>query len=392
MIEFDPFSEAYFDDPFRIYKQLRDEAPCLYMEQYDTFFLSRFEDIWDAVSNPLMSHRRGTTSMELLLGQPRHEVALSSMVPPAHTELRRALAPHFMPGAVRRLEPRAREFTEQIFDEAMERDGADANTELGRRLSARVAFMILGLPLEDAEMAGDKVTATFDREEGVQGDTDTAQDARGDLNQYLASMLEERRRKPQAGGLVEDLLAFRFEGEPLPDSQILSNLFLLVVGGTETLPKVFAGMAYQLFLHPDQRAELAADPSLTKAAFWEGLRYEMPTLMLGASAEAETEICGGVKVREGQKLMHLWVSANRDEREFPDPDRFDIHRNAPRILTFNHTRHRCLGANVAQMEGRLLVDELLRRAPDYWVDEEKIERIRSEFFRGYANMPLRLRG
>jgi cytochrome P450 len=391
MIEFDPFSEAYFDDPFSVYKQLRDEAPCLYMEQYDTFFLSRFQDIWDAVSNPLMSHRRGTTSMELLLGEPRHEVALSSMVPPAHTELRGVLARHFMPGAVRRLEPRAREYTEQIFDEAMERGSADANTELGRRLSARVAFMILGLPLEDADMAGDKVTATFDREAGVQGDTETAQDARGDLNEYLASMLEERRRKPQPGGLLEDLLAFRFEGRALPDSQVVSNLFLLVVGGTETLPKVFAGMAYQLFRHPDQRAELAADPSLTKTAFWEGLRYEMPTLMLGAAAEADTEICGGVKVRQGQKLMHLWVSANRDEREFPDPDRFDIHRNAPRILTFNHSRHRCLGANVAQMEGRLLVDELLRRAPDYSVDEEKIERIRSEFFRGYANMPLRLR-
>jgi cytochrome P450 len=294
-----------------------------------------------------------------------------------------------MPRAVRRLAPATAAFTTQLFDEALERGHADANTDLARRVSARVAFMILGLPDEDADAAGAQVTATFDREEDTKGDTSAAHAARADLNEYLACILEERRRKPRPGGLIEDLLSFRFEGKPLPDSQILSNLFLLVVGGTETLPKVFAGMAYQLFRHPDQRAELAADPSLTQAAFWEGLRYEMPTLMLGASAEADTTLCGDLKIREGQKVMHLWVSANRDEREFPDPDRFDIHRNAPRILTFNHTRHRCLGANVAQMEGQVLVDELLRRAPDYWVQEDAVERIRSEFFRGYARMPLR---
>ena len=211
MIEFDPFSESYFDDPFSIYKQLRAEAPRLYLEQSDTFFLSRFEDIWDAVSNPLMSHRRGTTSMELLLGQPRHEVALSSMIPPAHTELRKLLAPHFMPRAVRRLAPATAAFTTQLFDEALERGHADANTDLARRVSARVAFMILGLPDEDADAAGAQVTATFDREEDTKGDTSAAHAARADLNEYLACILEERRRKPRPGGLIEDLLSFRFE-------------------------------------------------------------------------------------------------------------------------------------------------------------------------------------
>ena len=162
----------------------------------------------------------------------------------------------------------------------------------------------------------------------------------------------------------------------------------MVVGGTETLPKVFAGGLFQLAKHPDQRKELAGDLSLAADAFWEMLRFEMPTLMLGACAEQETEIGGGTRISKDQKVMHLWVSANRDEREFGEPDRFDIHRRAPRILTFNHARHRCLGAHIAQMEGRVLLEELLVRAPEYAVDEANAVRIRSEFFRGFDRLPL----
>jgi cytochrome P450 len=162
----------------------------------------------------------------------------------------------------------------------------------------------------------------------------------------------------------------------------------MVIGGTETLPKVFAGGVYQLYKHPDQRAELASDLGLARDAFWEMLRVEMPTLMLGACAEQETEIGGGTKISRGQKIMHLWVSANRDEREFDEPDRFDIHRKAPRILTFNHARHRCLGAHIAQMEGRVLLEELLVRAPEYEIDEGAAVRIRSEFFRGFEQLPI----
>src|SRR5262249_58083863 len=136
-----------------------------------------------------------------------------------------------------------------------------------------------------------------------------------------------------------------------------------------TARMVCAGGIYPRGPHPHRRADPPAAPRLARDAFWEILRTEMPTLMLGATAEVATEICGGTPVKAGQKVMHLWVSANRDEREFPDPDRFDIHRRAPRILSFNHARHRCLGAHVAQMEGRILLEELLARAPDFEVDE-----------------------
>lgn len=391
MVEFDPFAESYFDDPFPVYRQLRDEAPAYYSEQLDCYFLSRFEDIWNAVSSGHFSHRKGTNSQDLLIGR-MPNLALSSMVPPDHTALRRALYPHFSPASTRSLEPSVRTWTRQFLDEAMERGEVDANRELARRISARVAFKIIGLPLEEADSAAASVGAAFDRSKGVKGPTEAALDAQKGLHGYLEEFIQRRKGMSAQGDLFDTLLSFELRGERLPDAQLLSNLYLLVIGGTETLPKVFAGGAYQLWKHPDQRAELAADPSLSHDAFWEILRYEMPTLMLGACAEEPTEICGGTKIPAGQKIMHLWVSANRDEREFENPDRFDIHRRAPRILTFNHARHRCLGAHVAQMEGRVLLEELLARTPEFEIDETRAVRIRSEFFRGFDSLPIVVRG
>ena len=387
MLEFDPYAEEYFDDPFAVYRRLRDEAPDYYHRELDCFFLSRFEDIWQAVSSGHFSHRQGTNSGDLLIGKPP-KLALSSMVPPRHTALRKLLYPHFSPSSTRALEPFVRGLAREFVREGLEQGEIDANTGLARRISSRVAFRIIGLPLEDADRAAALVASGFDRSAGVKGATNTAMQAQASLQDYLGDAVAERRRRPGPGDLLDRLIAFEIDGRPLPDAQLVSNLNLLVVGGTETLPKVFAGGAYQLWLHPDQRAELVADPGLVPDAFWEILRYEMPTLMLGASAEVDTEICGGTPVKAGQKVMHLWVSANRDEREFPEPDRFDIQRRAPRILTFNHARHRCLGAQVAQLEGRVLFEELLAAAPDYAVAEDRIVPIRSEFFRGYDALPI----
>jgi len=389
MIDFDPFSEEYFDDPLPIYRRLRDEAPAYHHEGLDCFFLSRFEDVWRAVASGHFSHRFGTNTQDLLAGV-LPQRALSSMVPPAHTALRSCMLPYFSPSAARALEGFVREWVAKLLDEALERGEIDANRDLARRVSARVAFQTIGLPLEDADEAAARVQTAFHRAAGVKGPTETAFAAQRSLHEYRQQRIAERLARPGRGTLLDDLTSFEFEGERLPEQELLANLYLLVVGGTETLPKVFAGGVYQLWRHPDQRAELAADPGLSRAAFWEILRTEMPTLMLGATAEIATEICGGTPVKAGQKVMHLWVSANRDEREFPDPDRFDIHRRAPRILSFNHARHRCLGAHVAQMEGRILLEELLARAPDFEVDEARAVRIRSEFFRGFESLPIRL--
>jgi cytochrome P450 len=387
MIEFDPFSEAYFDDPFPIYKRMRDEAPDLYLEKYDCFFLSRFGDIWDAVSDPRFSHRKGTNSQDLLVGR-MPERALSNLVPPEHTALRKALAPYFTLNAAKNLEPRVRDCVRSILDEQAARGVFDVIRDFASRVAARVTFTLIGLPIEDADRVIADIAEVFDRVPGQEGPTATALAATARIHDYLSAAVQERIRHPRKGDLLAELVDFEWEGRRYEPPELIANLYLLVVGGTETLPKVLSGTLHQLALHPDQRAEVVANPALAKHAFWEGLRVEMPTLMLGAIAEEDAEICNGTKVNQGQKVMHLWASANRDEREFRDPDRFDIHRRASRILSFNHGTHRCLGANLAQLEGRVMLEEILALAPRYEVLEGEVVRLRSEFFRGFKTFPI----
>jgi cytochrome P450 len=387
-MEFDPYSEDLFADPFPIYKRLRDEARDLYLKQYDCFFLSRFEDVHNACRNKAFSHARGTTPMTLLQGYPPPPRALSSMVPPEHTALRASLNPDFMPTAARAIEAKAREVVGGYLDELMPQGTFDVNGDFAQRLAVYLTLLIIGLPTRDADWVASQVKLAFNRVPGVKGPTAAANRANQNLQDYAWQGIAERRRRPQGSGVLEKLMSFEFEGKKLPDEELISNIFLLIIGGSETVPKAFAGAVYQLWRSPGQRAELVADPELAHDAFWEAVRTDMPTLMLGASADIDTEICGGTRVRAGQKIMHLWASANRDEREFADPDRFNIHRRAPRIVSFNPGRHICLGIHVAQLEGRVMLQELLARIPDYEIDEGRAVSLRSEMFRGFQSLPI----
>jgi cytochrome P450 len=388
LVDFDPYSEALFADPFPVYKRLRDEARDLYLERYDCFFLSRFEDVHNACRNKDFNHARGTTPMTLLQGQPVPGRALSSMVPPEHTALRAQLNPDFYPAAVRALEDECRGVVRGYLDALIPQGTFDVNGDFAQRLAVYMTLRIIGLPVEDADWVAGQVKLAFDRAPGVRGPTEAAHRANRNLQDYARRAVEERRRKPKGYGVLEKLMDFEFEGRKLPDEELIANIFLFIIGGSETVPKAFAGAVWQLAEHPDQRADVAADPALAHDAFWEAVRTDMPTLMLGATAEADTEICDGTKVRAGQKVIHLWASANRDEREFPDPDRFDIRRRAPRIVSFNPGRHICLGIHVAQLEGRVMLQELLARVPDYAIDEGRAVRLRSEMFRGFQRLPI----
>lgn len=386
---FDPYSEQMFEDPFPTYSKLRDNEPAYYAPEFDCFFLSRFQDVHDACRNTAFTHASGTTPDTLLLGREVPVRALSSLTHREHLTLRSTLSGDFFPAAARRMEEQTRQTVSQWLDEAMERGTLDVQADLAGRLAVHVALSMAGLPVEDAEWVAARVRDAFDRVPGVRGQTPTARQAAVELNAYAADAIADRRRNPREGGVIAKLLSYEYEGRPMPDEEVIANLFLLIIGGSETMPKVFAGLIAQLAEHPDQRAAVAADPGLADDAVWEALRTEMPTLMLGATAEKNTVICGDTHVRAGQKIMHLWAAANRDEREFADPDRFDIRRKAPRIISFNPGRHICLGMHIAQMEGRVLLRELLARSPEYEVDLANAKRVRSEMFRGFAELPIR---
>ena len=163
----------------------------------------------------------------------------------------------------------------------------------------------------------------------------------------------------------------------------------LLAGATETFPKLAASSVYRLWQHPDQREALARDPIRILGALRECLRIDMPTQM-SMRRVTQPLTLHGEHLEPGQSVMLMWASGNRDEREFCEPDRFDISRPSGRTLSFGGGIHRCIGANLAELQGRVMLEELLRRAPEYEIEESGIQREATAFFQGYSRMPLRL--
>jgi len=210
---------------------------------------------------------------------------------------------------------------------------------------------------------------------------------------YLEAASRDRRASWQeSGDALDTLTRFRDEeGQLLSDERIARHLLLLVVGATETFPKAFANALLRFEEHPDQRRDLCADPSLIPMALQEVLRFDTPTQWLGRTVIRDFEMHGHT-FRAGQPVIMLFPSANRDPREFEAPDRFDVHRNPPRILTFGHGDHRCLGNHMAQMEGKVLLEEVLARFPEYGVLHEELVRPPTEFVQGYSHFPIAFQG
>jgi len=223
----------------------------------------------------------------------------------------------------------------------------------------------------------------------VPGISAAGEAAHAELDAYLVELVAERRATRGDGppDLIDDLCAYDGAHGPLDDAEIATQLATLFIGGSETLPKTVAGGCYELWRAPDQRAGLVADLSEVPSAFEEMLRHQLPLQFVGRTVTVDTEVAG-VPMRAGQRVVLLLICANRDEREFTEPESFDARRAIDRHLGFGHGVHVCIGAHVARLEGVVLVQELLARFPHYEVVEAGLAREVSEFHVGWARMPV----
>jgi len=396
MLEYDPFSDVMKDDPFPVYARLRAESPVHWLERHDCWALSRFEDIWNAGQQPERYPSPGPTLATIVAGPEAEEgqepQSIFGLNPPLHTQLRKGLARVYSPRGVSRWEDHIRGTTRAALDEVDASGKLDVVQDLGLRVSAEVACLLIGLPVEDAPQLAAIVRRVFTRVPGVDGAPPDAIQASLELHEYLESAVATRRREGKRGDAPDALdyyLQFQPHGVELDSVAVANHLGILVVGGTETLPKVFAGGVIQLHRHPDQRAALVSDPGLLPSAITEIARYEMPTQFLTRRVGEDHELRGR-RLRAGQGVLFLYRAANRDEAEFPDPDRFDIRRNPPRILSFGQGTHVCLGQHAARLEARVMFEELLGRFPEYELDEQEVVPERSEFVAGYVSVPVHL--
>jgi cytochrome P450 len=391
MVDYDPFAEDVRKDPYPVYRRLRDEAPAYYLPKYDAWALSRFQDVWDASSDPeSYSTAKGVSPAQVLTKEQPVTPMLNTLDPPAHTQLRTVIRQCFLPKHLRSLEPVARKLFEDLLDQAIARgNSCDLVGDLGSQLSVRVACMAIGLPASDATYLNRLVQAFFHHDPDTQGMSPEGLSALQELTDYCLYRIRECRRKPQdRAEAIHALARFELDGRRFSDEDAASHVTMLVIGGSETFPKTLANAAVRLWQNPDQRRECARNPSLVPDAYNESVRFDMPTQFLCRTLKRDVEL-HGQKLRKGQSAMFLYASANHDEREFPNPDVFDIHRRPPRILSFGAGTHQCLGTHVARFEGRITLETILKRIPEYEVDLENAVRLRTEFVQGFAHLPIR---
>ncbi len=250
---------------------------------------------------------------------------------------------------------------------------------------------LLGVPGPDQQAVREHIDLVFHIEPGVGMINDTSFGAQIWLWEYLSGQLEDRRRAPR-----DDMLTDLVRAEIVDDGGVVRNLTetesisfanLLISAGTETVAKLLGWAAVTLAAHPGARAELAAKPSLIPNAVEELLRYEAPSPVQGRWTTADVDLHGRV-VPAGSKVLLLTGSAGRDERKYPDPDRFDIHRDFDHHVSFGYGIHFCIGAALARLEGRVALEETLARYPAWDVDHDRCVRMHTSTVRGYAEVPI----
>ncbi|MEL7208838.1 MAG: cytochrome P450 [Actinomycetota bacterium] len=391
VIDYDPYSRAAFEDPFPFYARLRDEAPCYFIEARNSWALSRFEDVWTAhFDTDHYTATTGTLPWEVMSDNRETGVMLHHMDPPDHTELLRAVWPWFSAKAMDDLDPQIEQIARSLVAAALEKESFDLVHDLAWPMAAQVTALVCGLPPEAADDLARNTERSQDREPGVTGMTPVGDQAIADTFSYLMAVAEERRAAGFDGDtLIDRLGTLTIGGEPIGDDLALAiHISMFYLGGASQFPKGFSALAYRLFQHPDQRAAIVDDPSLAEPAFLEALRIDNPTQMLGRRVVERHEIHGNT-LEPDQGVLFLYASAGRDEREFPDPDRFDIRRDPKRTISFGAGPHRCTGANLGTREGVKLLQALLDAMPDYVIDDSDLQVIETEYMRGWEELPTR---
>jgi len=389
-IEYDPFSDAVMRDPWPFYAELRKNAPVFYLEKYDTWFLSRFEDIWRSTTNDAFTIERGPTpEMVILKAPPPPDPVFSMLDLPRQREYRRMVNPPYSPKAVLRSEPKVRALVRELLEPLVAKGRFDVYQDLANPVATYVIADLIGLPREEVMPLRNLITQFFVRAPGQVGTTPENEEARVAVMTRLAEIVGERMASGSSEGddHISVMLRTPAEGKPLSLGAICAAVYTLLVTGAEVVPLSVANTIYYLAKSPDQRRELIEDPAKIPFAYKESLRYDQPTNLLGRFVKESVEV-GGKKLESGQGVMFLWASANRDEREFERPDEFDISRRPKRSLSFGHGLHKCLGEHLGLLEGRVMLEEILAFAPEYAVIEPEVKRTYSEFLHGHERMPI----
>ena len=388
---YDPYSRRMQEDPYPVYRHFLDEEPCSYNPKMDFYALFRFEDVWDAT----LDWKRYSSSLGPSL-ENRGEMAEGSMSiigmdPPRHVRLRNLASKGFTPRRIAALEEEVRRIAKHYFEPITGAGSCEFQEAVSNRLPMDVISALLGIPEEDRDMYRLWVHQGLERdpETGLPPAESLDWQKRG--REYVLGLLGERRKRPR-GDLISVLAETTYvdvdgETKHLTDFEVCAFVGLLAAAGAETTTKLLGNCMVYLGRHPEQRRRLWDDPSLVHGTIEEVLRYDPPSQFQGRVALNDATV-HGVTIPAGARVALVTGSACRDEREFPDPDRFDIDRRPERQLYFGYGQHVCIGKSLARLEAEVVLDEVRQRFPDYEVDEAGLTRTYQAHVRGFATVPI----
>jgi cytochrome P450 len=396
-VEFDPYSEDFFNSPYRTYRRMRDEAPVYYNEKYDFWALTRYADVAPAYRDHQTYSSAKGVSLDMIkadeLKMPSNRLIIM-MDPPEHELMRKLVNRVFTPRAIAALESMIRDTINNVVN-ALDPAAFDAVADFSAVFPVEIITTMLGVPAEDRQQLRIWMDKGLEREVGSIGPSKAGIDAMMKSGAYYYDLIQQRRAQPEddmISRLIETQVVEDASVRRLDDVEIAGFATMLGGAGAETVTKLIANAVVVFADNPDQWLRLRADRSKIPAAFEELLRYEGPSQYNVRYSTREVTL-HGTTVPAGNAVMLINGSANRDERAFPDPDRFDIDRERKfgYNIGFGYGIHSCLGAALARMEGHIALEALLDLIPRYEVDREGLRRVHMTNVCGWSNVPVHRR-
>ncbi len=389
-MDFNPLSPEVTANPYPYYTELRNKAPVIWLEPFQCWALSRYADVDFALRNPQIFSSSVFTAEALGDLNPVPEVPwILDMNPPDHTRLRKLANKGFTPRLIRTLEPRVQVIIQELLQPLRGQSESDLVATFSGPLPTIVIAEMLGVEPErrdDFKVWSDDVIRATGRPTDETERTQIRK-SEAELRTYFERMIERRRTEP-GEDVITALVQAEEERDMLSSKEILALAVLLLLAGNETTTNLIGNAVLTLLNHPDELAKVRADPALLPALVEEVLRYDSPVQVIFRRTAQEVELEGG-KIPAGQNVFLLLGSANRDERQFPEPDRFDITRNPQDHVAFGYGIHYCLGAPLARLEGRNALESLLFECPPFRLAIERVAPIASLIVRGPQTLPLR---
>ena len=390
---YDPYDFDIDTDPYPVWRRLREEAPLYWNDKYEFFALSRFDDVEAALKDwKTYSSAKGTL-IELIkadIDMPPGSIIFED--PPAHTRHRSILSRVFTPKKMLEIEPKVRQFCAETLDPLIGAGGFDFIADLGAYMPMRTIGMLLGIPEEDQVAIREAIDEGLRLEAGEMPDQAERLTKGRQQGEVFADYIDWRAEHP-SDDLMTALLVAEFEDETgttrrLSREEVLNFVNLLAAAGNETTTRLIGWAGKVLAEHPDERRKLVDEPDLVPNAVEEILRFEAPSPVQARLVTQDVELHGQT-VPAGSVMALLNGSANRDDRKFPDGDRLDVTRKIDHHLSFGYGIHFCLGSHLARLEGRVALDEVLKRFPEWEIDWDGAKQARTTTVRGWERLPVR---